>query len=1120
MGGVAPGSPVSASNTNQAFVDANGDDTFVGVLTAANTASATGPQIDNIQREHNSIASFVGKAINSIKNALPSWINNDVGTSSDDLFARTDALTKKMNATLGHTHSGLSGDAPLLPSANVDNVPLIARIVRATDITSIGVGLSSIDVTSFVGAAVPSSGSTTKGWVVNAPYNKVIMRDDTGGEIVHSTGGEAVYGRLTYSASVWTLTFYYLSSGVETSYSFILTHPNVQWYVQVLVNPITDTGYTYDSGLFVPSENATADIVDATATTRGLVSASTQTFGGNKTFAGTISASNFSGTNTGDVTLTAVGSTPSSNGASLSGQALTLQPADASNPGVIANAAQDIPGIKTFKAGEVVEVLSRYKQSVDSTTTGTGATVTPAQVYVEFTNASLVSIAMIAATADAQVLIFTNKTTASISILNESGATAGQRIQTGTGADLSLADGASITLIYDTNTSRWRIVGGSGSGSGGISAWAAGTVYVVGNLVTYSKYIFTCLTNNTSGSTFEADVALGYWIPINKPQVNNNLILIGNNFEDGDVGGWVKFNSTIDSTSKFPNQASGSWTSANANLTVSATSSGPLDDTYSLSAAFSSASIAGDMIVSQVYNMIAQVRMMSVSFSYKCSVNPANGNFSGTSSSSFGVAVYDVTNSVWIPLTNGFGMIQSSGVGSFFAQFQTAYNQTQFRLAIYNANASSGAITMLYDDFFVGQTQFGGYGISSTDSVAYTPTFTGAGTPTGVDVKWSKRGEKAYIFGTFTVGTPTAAVTISLPPGMTIDSSKVSSTNYQTRGFGSFATVGAYTGTALAQGGLSTLTFGISGASPSSGSTPYVGWSTGEKFQFFAEVEILGWSSSSQVISQYDGRVVAASYWVSANFAASTTVPINFDSKENDSHSSVTTSATAWKFVAPTSSYYQISMVSAITTGSIDIFIYKNGSKYKYFGGASASPGASSVTTIFLNSNEYIDIRPAGSVTFDGGALNTTATVINITSCSGAQQILAGDKIEAAYYTSTNYAVTANQAINFDTKITDTTGSVTTGSANAWRFTAPAPGRYYYYVAITPNNGNITAYLYKNGSSLFTLFTSRTNGDTYNQSGAIDLNAGDYISFNIAQSLTVSGSGAPYLTYVSINQGN
>lgn len=63
---------------------------------------------------------------------------------------------------------------------------------------------------------------------------------------------------------------------------------------------------------------------------------------------GNIAATNLSGTNTGDVTLTAVGAVPNANGASLSGQALTLQPADGTNPGVLTAAAQTIGGTKTF----------------------------------------------------------------------------------------------------------------------------------------------------------------------------------------------------------------------------------------------------------------------------------------------------------------------------------------------------------------------------------------------------------------------------------------------------------------------------------------------------------------------------------------------------------------------------------------------------------------------------------------------------------------------------------------------------------------------------------------------------------------------------------------------------
>lgn len=48
------------------------------------------------------------------------------------------------------------------------------------------------------------------------------------------------------------------------------------------------------------------------------------------------------------VTLAAVGSSPNANAASLSGQVLNLQPADATNPGVVTNAAQTFTGDKTF----------------------------------------------------------------------------------------------------------------------------------------------------------------------------------------------------------------------------------------------------------------------------------------------------------------------------------------------------------------------------------------------------------------------------------------------------------------------------------------------------------------------------------------------------------------------------------------------------------------------------------------------------------------------------------------------------------------------------------------------------------------------------------------------------
>jgi len=96
---------------------------------------------------------------------------------------------------------------------------------------------------------------------------------------------------------------------------------------------------------------------------------------GNITAAGSISATNISGsssgTNSGDVTLTAVGASPNADGASLSGQALTLQPADGTNPGLLTAASQTIGGTKTFTGSISASNLSGTNTG-DQTITLTG----------------------------------------------------------------------------------------------------------------------------------------------------------------------------------------------------------------------------------------------------------------------------------------------------------------------------------------------------------------------------------------------------------------------------------------------------------------------------------------------------------------------------------------------------------------------------------------------------------------------------------------------------------------------------------------------------------------------------------------------------------------------------
>ncbi|TXH08957.1 MAG: hypothetical protein E6R04_09690 [Spirochaetes bacterium] len=189
--------------------------------------------------------------------------------------------------------------------------------------------------------------------------------------------------------------------------------------------------------------------------------------GGNITATGTMAGSNLSGTNTGDLALTNVGSTPAAAGASLSGQNLTLQPADATNPGVVTAAAQTIGGLKTFADGLTAEEFFQLKSSDDATSGDATALVTNSNPVKRLTAAgNLTSIGgLVAPSADSRVQILINTTGASVTIKNEdAGSTAANRILTGTAGNIDMADDAVLIMIYNFSDSRWHIGGGSGGG--------------------------------------------------------------------------------------------------------------------------------------------------------------------------------------------------------------------------------------------------------------------------------------------------------------------------------------------------------------------------------------------------------------------------------------------------------------------------------------------------------------------------------------------------------------------------------------------------------------------------------------------------------------------------------
>lgn len=286
MSGVQDNQVANEGTFNNAFMKENGDTGTIGKMDLNNADSASGTAIINVQRQLNSILSFLGAVANQVKTYTPTWVNNNGLSALNDIFTRTDTLSGKFDQSTGHTHSGVAGDGAPIVSTSLSGVILRGYFVRGTDIAS--PSGSSTNVTSQMSGKAASSGTAVKGVVVTFPYNRVNIRQlsnaGAGDQLLDLLGNE-VYGRITESAGTWTLSYYVDLDGIQTAYTMTAgqTTNGIKWWYQQLYNPITDAP-VYNEMLDTPSDNTTQDVVDASGTQRGVVTTGAQSFAGKKTF--------------------------------------------------------------------------------------------------------------------------------------------------------------------------------------------------------------------------------------------------------------------------------------------------------------------------------------------------------------------------------------------------------------------------------------------------------------------------------------------------------------------------------------------------------------------------------------------------------------------------------------------------------------------------------------------------------------------------------------------------------------------------------------------------------------------------------------------------------------------
>jgi hypothetical protein len=732
---------------------------------------------------------------------------------------------------------------------------------------------------------------------------------------------------------------------------------------------------------------------------------------------------------------------------------------------------------------------------------------------------------------DGSLLIVSNASANTITINHESGsATAANRFALPGSTLLTLTAGQAVQFYYDTTAARWRAAAGSGAGGGGASAWATSYAYQAGNSVTYSGNLFLALTNHTSGSTFEADFALGYWRIINRPVLAKNYFDVGSNFESNTVSGWQLFTTTL--TGVIP---TGSLTLGTAaSISIAATSTSPLSGTYSLAVGNTASTniTAGQGIISQVYalDQVDQAKVLATRFAYKAAANLSTAlmNFSGTSSNTWAVYIYDVTNSAWIQPAGVYNLVQSSGVGIQTGTWQTPSNMSQFRIALVCVNSTTGttpaanAYQMIFDEFYVGpQAQASGPFVGDWQdfpSVAAGTLLTATtsnptyGTVQHNKAQWRRVGSDMEIrwdFRQSTAGTGGSGTYLfNLPAGYQMDSSKVtiSATNDDSKSVGVFdykdgTTIG--TGYLVAHTSIAmrwVMQFNNAGTSYGTGTiNSTFGQLTNAlvEYSIKARVPILGWSSNSVQSSDTDTRVVAARYYQASN----TTQGANFldwPTKDFDTHSAATTGSNVWKYTVPVAGTYRVTVEFSGVANS-NIYLYKNGSQVtagRLIYTQSTGNGNGS-QTVFCVAGDYLQVSSGGANLYNGA--------ICIERISGPATIAASEQVAAAYWASANGTANTTTPINFDSKEFDTHGAVTTGAS--WKFTAPRSDIYTFgFVANQSAGATIYWHVYKNGTIYKLLnYATAPPGFNFSCSTQVYLNAGEYIDIRSSASAPYSG---------------
>ena len=565
------------------------------------------------------------------------------------------------------------------------------------------------------------------------------------------------------------------------------------------------------------------------------------------------------------------------------------------------------------------------------------------------------------------------------------------------------------------------------------------------------------------------------------------------------------------------------------NMTFAASTSSPLIDNASFLMTQSNASTGVGQGVSCPFTVDSgkQVNVLGIKFWYNASASPFVASSGAVGSdSSVEVYVYDITNSVLIPIAGRYITAQGSNNYVLTGTFQTAYNSTSYRLIVAQSaySSSTSSWTFKWDGLFVGsQTTAQGPPVTDFGSVPWTPTgsWTTNTTYTG---EWGRVGDtmRGRVHLALSGAPTNASLTINLPSGYTIDTTKLSNTTGVTAlGAGTAVAAGTDFVSTVAMNSTTSLLVSyeatISGTnpqaiqySPTASGSPKT-WTSGDSVDIMFEVPIVGWSSSTTMSADTDTREVALVVTKGSTQAVTAnTTNVSFTTINKDTHGGWNGTDT---YTVPVSGDYQISAPNLAdnadaTTASFKAYV--NGSLTQVVS-SSAVAGFSSVGSVLLNNlhaGDTITIRSSATITLSA---NGTLTLFRV---SGPAVVAATESVALSYQMATGQSLTSAATIKWDTKLVDSHNAYNS-STGVW--TAPSSGKYsisYQLISINDSSGQWQTAIRKNSSSVarcnIAPISNAGSSVVANQNVCIQspvilqLNAGDTIDIYIIQTATTA----------------